>query len=138
MDYGTAIPGYECYTIKENGNVYHNGRLLKHLKNKARSERVKLKNNEGKLIRIAVAKLIAITFIPNLNHHTKIIFKDRDKSNCTASNIQWVSAAAWCRFVNHHAESEALLGPPKPKRQPDWIDPARVPLNGYPGYYSIS
>ncbi|HAO06904.1 MAG TPA: hypothetical protein DCQ50_07925, partial [Chryseobacterium sp.] len=23
----------------------------------------------------------------------------------------------------------------RPKKEPDWIDPARVPLNGYPGYY---
>jgi hypothetical protein len=135
MDYSKPIPGYNDYTITANGNVYHKGRLLKHLKNKARSERVKLKNSEGKLIRIAVAKLIAVTFIPNPHNYTKIIYKDHNKNNCTVSNIEWVSFAAWSRFVNHRAESEALLGAPKPRRQPDWIDPTRIPLNSYPGYY---
>lgn len=135
MDFGTAIPGFNGYTITANGNVFKGDKLLHHLKNKERSERVKLKNSDGKFIRIAVAKLLAVTFIPNPYHHTKIIFKDRNKNNCTVSNIQWVSASEFTRFVNHHAESDALLGAPKRRREPDWIDPARVPLKNFAGYY---
>ncbi len=135
MDYGTKVPGFNSYTITENGNVFYAGRLLHQLQGPGRAARVRLKNSNGKIIRKAVAKLLAVTFIPNPNHYTKIIFKDRDKSNCTVSNIQWVSAAEFTRFVNNHAESDALLGPSKARREPDWIDPARVPITGFCGYY---
>ena len=135
MDYGTKVPGFIDYTITEDGNVYYNNKLLRLLHSPGRAARVKLKDSDGKIIRIAVAKLIALTFIPNPNEDTKIIFKDRNKNNCTVSNIQWVSNAAFTRFVNHHAERDALLGAPKPKKQPDPIDPARVPVTGFSGYY---
>lgn len=135
MEYAATVPGFDNYTVTQNGEVFCGNRLLKPLQSPGRAERVKVKNREGKIIRIAMAKLVAITFIPNPHNHSKIIFKDRDKNNCTVSNIQWVSAGEFTRFVNHHAESDNLLGPPRPKRKPDWIDLARVPIEGYPGYY---
>lgn len=135
MDYGANIPGFNDYTITANGNVFHNNKLLRPLQSPGRAARVKIKNSDGKIIRIAIAKLVAVTFISNPNQYTKIIFKDRDKNNCTVSNIQWVSNGEFTRFVNHHAESDNLLGPLKPRREPDWIDPARVPITGFQGYY---
>ena len=135
MDHGKPIPGFTGYTITETGNVFRNGKLLKQLQSSNRAARVKLKKSDGEYARIAIAKLLAITFIPNPHHHTKIIFKDRDKNNNTVDNIQWVSAAEWTRFVNHYAESCALLGAPKPRKEPDWIDPERIPVNNCAGYY---
>jgi hypothetical protein len=133
--YGTNIPGFTGYTITENGKVFKGSRLLHALQSPGRAARVKLKNCDGKFIRVAIAKLLAITFIDNPHNYTKIIFKDRNKNNCTVNNIQWVSVGEWCRFVNHHAASDALLGAPRPRRQPDPIDPGRVPVQNFPGYY---
>lgn len=104
-------------------------------KNAGRSVRVRVKDSRGKTIRIAIAKLIALAFIPNPHNYSRIIFRDRDKNNCRSDNIQWVSAAEFIRFVNRYAESHNLMGPPRRYRKPDWIDPARVPLNVFAGYY---
>lgn len=128
------IPGYENYTITPNGKVYCGQRCLCILKSTGnRAPRVKLKDAKGEITRVIIARLLAITFIPNPHNHPQIIFKDRDKNNCTVNNIQWVSANDFIRFVKGCAEE--LLGPPRPKKQPDWIDPTRVPLKGYPSYY---
>lgn len=135
MEAAANIPGYRRYTITPDGKVFCGNRLLKPMPNPGRSVRVRLKDSSGKTIRIAIAKLIALTFIPNPHNYSRIIFKDRDKNNCRSDNIQWVSGGEFVRFVNGYAQSDNLLGPPKPKREPDWIDPERVPLNGFPGYY---
>ncbi|MEO9022804.1 MAG: hypothetical protein ABI237_18140 [Ginsengibacter sp.] len=135
MQYAAPIPGFERYTVTSNGEVFNGDCLLKHRKVSGRSARVKIKGSKGKIVRMAVAELVALAFIANLHNHSKIIFKDRDNNNCTVDNIQWVSTGEFTRFVNHHAESDNLLGPPRQKRKLDWIDPERVPLQGYPGYY---
>jgi len=135
MKTAALIPGFENYTVSPGGEVYCGSRLLKAMPNPGRAARVKLRDKDGKLVRIAIAKLVARAFIPNPHNHPKIIFKDRDKNNCQADNIQWVSAGEFSSFVNGHAESDNLLGPRRRKREPDWIDPARVPLEGFPGYY---
>jgi len=130
------IPGYENYRVTPRGKVYYGLRMLHASRGTGnRAARVKLRDAEGKSVRIAIAKLIALAFIPNPDNHSKIIFKDLDNNNCTVDNIQWVSTGEFTRFVNHHAERDSLLGPPRPKRKPDWIDPERVRLQGYPGYY---
>lgn len=126
---------YPGYSITADGEAFNGNYLLKASQSPGRAARVKVKDKEGKSVRIAIAKLIALVFIPNPDKHNKIIFKDRDKNNCTVDNIQWVSTGEFTRFVNGHAESDNLLGPPRRRREPDWIDPGRVPMQGYPGYY---
>lgn len=129
------LEGYPGYSITADGEVFGGNYLLKASQSPGRAARVKVKDSERKTIRIAIAKLIALAFIPNPNNHSKIIFKDRNKNNCTVDNILWVSTGEFTRFVNGHAESDNLLGLPRRRREPDWIDPSRVPLQGYPGYY---
>jgi len=126
---------YPGYSITSDGQAFSGNYRLKASQSPGRAARVKVKDSNGKVIRIAIAKLIALAFIPNPDNHNKIIFKDRDNNNCTVDNIQWASAGEFTRFVNHHAESDSLLGSPRPKRKPDWIDPERVPLQGYLSYY---
>jgi hypothetical protein len=130
------IPGYKNYRITPNGKVFYGQRRLHASRGTGnRAARVKLRDAEGNSVRIVIAKLVALAFIPNPDNYGRIIFKDRDNNHCTVDNIQWVSNGEFIRFVNHHAENDNLLGPPRPKRKPDWIDPERVPLQGYPGYY---
>lgn len=130
------IPGYKNYRVTPDGKVYYGSRRLYATPGTGnRTPRIRVKDSEGKVARIAVAKLIALAFIPNPDNHHKIIFKDRDSSNCRVDNIQWVSTSEYIRFVNHHAANDNLLGPSRPKRKAEWIDPERVPLQGYPGYF---
>ena len=108
MEYAAPIPGFEQYTVTQNGEVFNGNRLLKHWEVPGRAARVKLRNNEGKIIRMAVAKLIALAFIANPHNYSRFIFKDRDKNNCTVDNIMWVSAGECTRFTQHTIESDEL------------------------------
>ena len=132
------VPGYPGYLICPLGKLYCKDRLLSCLTGRVnRSPRVKIRNKDGKRIYIILAKLVAITFIPNPGNKTHIIFKDRDQRNAAAENLQWASKSEWLSAVKYNADSEGILGPPKRKleKPKDWIDPERVPVEGYPGYY---
>jgi len=127
------IPGFPGYYINPSGEVYSKSRLLKIQKKAGKADRIKLVNKNRKAERHSVAWFIAVTFIPNPNNHTKIIFKDRDKTNYAAGNIEWVSALDFKR----HYYSCDLLGEPVSKKvkDPVFIDPKRVPVEGYEGYF---
>ncbi len=132
------IPGYKDHWITPDGKVYAGNRCLNILEGKGRrAHRVRIRNSEGKLMSLTVAKLVALTFIPNPENHPKVIFKDHDLLNCTVDNLQWVSRSNWNRFVSGSTENADLLGPPKPKKEKPyvWIDPERVELPDFPGYY---
>ena len=132
------IPGYPDHWITPNGEVYANNRRLPIVEGKGRrAKRVRIRNSEGKLLAVTLSKLVALSFIPNPDNHPQVIFKDHDLSNCTVDNLQWVSRSNWNRFVSRAVENAELLGPPKAKKEkPDvWIDPERVELPDFPGYY---
>lgn len=124
------IPGYPGYTVTACGSVYYEGRLLKWNKNGRRSVRVSVKNSSGKTTRIAVAKLIALACIPNPHHYSKIIFKDRNKNNCTVDNIRWVSPSECTLFAQHTIESDGI------GKQSVYYGKESdcVQLKAYPGY----
>lgn len=118
------IPGYENYAVTPCGKVYHGQHRLYASQGAGnRAERVKLRDAQGKSIRITTAKLVAMTFIPNPDNYDRLIFIDRDSANCCVENLRWVSAVGFIRFVKRCAETDELLGIARPKREPDWIDP---------------
>ena len=129
------IPGYASYSVSSDGNVYRGNTLLKPLVSKPRASRVKLRDEKGELVKIAIAKLVAITFVPNPNNYKKIIFKDRNKENNHHTNIAWVSESQYISFYIHSVEYEELLLIPEKKLKPEvFIDPERVPIEGYPNF----
>lgn len=135
MEASAKIPGHEGYTVTPDGKVFRGNYLVRCFQSPGRAARVRLRIAPGKTVRVAIAKLVALAYIPNPFHYTHIVFKDRDKNNCTTRNIQWVSKSEFIRFVNRYEERTQLLGPPRPRREPDWIDPDRIPMIGHPGYY---
>lgn len=50
---------------------------------------IKLHNNKSKQQYLRVHRLIAITFIPNINNHPVINHKDGNIKNNTISNLEW-------------------------------------------------
>lgn len=88
MENAASIPGYEDYRITRSGEVYQGERRIKPIQSKGgKSARIKLRSN-GKVIAVAVPKLVAITHVPNPNNHTHIILIDRSKDNYHADNIR--------------------------------------------------
>lgn len=128
---------YPGYFVSEEGKVFHWDRELKPIGKKGGASRVKLKTPEGQWTRIAIAKLVAFSFIPNPKAYTHIVFKDRDKSNNHHTNIAWVSASQAITFNNHYVDTyEQLLSIAEtPKKEPAYIDPGRVPIHGYPNFF---
>lgn len=133
------IPGWEQYRITTCGCVYNSkARLLKNVYcGHKRSVRVRLYSKQTKAVRVAVAKLVALTFLPNPYGFTKLIHKDHDLHNTHVSNLLWVNNVDWIRHVRRLQEAADTLGMPLPvKQKPVYsIDPDRVPLTGIPGFY---
>ena len=49
------------------------------------------KKIDGKNTLIYIHKIVAELFVPNPNNYKKLVFRDRNRSNCQASNLQWMS-----------------------------------------------
>ncbi len=129
------ISGFPGYYITLCGKVYSRDRLLTPQKCRNKADRVKVKSRSGILERHTVAWLIATAFVPNPDNHLKVVFVDKDKSNCTLENLRWVSKEDYHYF--YHASAD-ILGPPRPKRkaaEPVWLDPERIPVEGFEGYF---
>lgn len=94
-----TIPGYEDYTVSEDGHVYsmkkpmadgskrsigapENGGYLK----------VNLRDKNGKIKHFFVHKLVAEAFIPNPNGYEHVTHKDGDKENNAVENLEWSNA----------------------------------------------
>lgn len=141
--FAQPIPGFPGYSVSTNGNVYCYNRELFKKRAKNRADRVIVKEENGRQRLLSVAKMLALTFLPNPDGHTEVVFIDGDYSNCCIDNLKWLSAGNFKRCNRagsgrrHILEgSNELLGVKKKEpKLPDWVDPARVPIEGFPGYY---
>jgi len=130
------VPGLEQYRVSSDGAVYSSGALLKTIKRQNAAPQVRLRRN-GKVSKRTVSKLVALAFIPNPGNYDKVIHLDRNFQNCTIENLQWANTLQFFRHIKNLDSNDALLGPPRrrKKREPDWIDPLRVPIDEFPGYF---
>lgn len=82
------IKRYPEYEINTQGDIRHvdTGRILKPTPSFNGHLRVKLKNKTE-----YVGRLVAETFIPNIQGYSDIRYKDGDKTNLSVSNIEWAS-----------------------------------------------
>ena len=91
------IEGYEgLYQVSNLGRVkslrnnhgQFREKILKPGKNKLGYLQVNL-YKEGKIKRCLVHRLVAETFIPNVNNYTQVNHKDENKTNNCVSNLEW-------------------------------------------------
>lgn len=131
------IPGTANYWITPQGEVFNpKGFPLKHIRAPNRGAWVKLKDKNGERVKTTVAKLVALTFIPNPCWHERVIFRDRDKTNAAAENLMWVSE--WEYRSWYHNTASDLLGEarrPKPAAAKIEKHPFSMPVHDFPGYY---
>ena len=93
------------FKISNFGRVYsypsnspENPILLSGYKN-AGYNAIPTKKKNGKKTLIYVHKLVADFFVANPNNHKKLIFKDRDRTNCHASNLRWVGKEEYADYM---------------------------------------
>lgn len=86
------IDGYEgIYQISNEGNVY-NVKEMKSVSTFMKNDGymcVALTNHDGKVKQHRVHRLVATTFIPNVENKTIVKHKDGNKTNNHVKNIQW-------------------------------------------------
>lgn len=63
------------------------------------------RKTDGKNTLRYVHKLVASLFVENPEKHKKLIFKDRNRGNCAASNLEWVSNADYSAYRKEFAKS---------------------------------
>lgn len=131
------IPGYDDLFITCNATVYYKDRILFKRRGKGRADRVIIQSADGVKKHVTVAKLLAGAFIPNPEGHKEVIFKDRNLNNCSIENLQWVSSFEFNSFKKRNCASDELLGASyiKKVKATVWIDPERIPVEGFEGYY---
>lgn len=89
------IARYEArYLIREDGVVINlaNNCPLKPIRNPNGYLKVSLANGDGTSRQVSLHVLVAKHFIPNPYDHLQVNHKDGDKTNCSVSNLEWVSA----------------------------------------------
>ena len=91
------IPNYESlYVINPKGEIYSLLHSTTHKLNPTWHEKIKsylvhlTKENKQKTYHLQ--RLVASTFILNPYHKRYIQFKDKNKKNCSVSNLQWSDA----------------------------------------------
>ena len=83
----------ENYSINENGEVKNNktNKLLKQSQHKNGYMSVSIKITNGSYKQYYVHRLVAETFLPNLDNLTDVNHKDYNKQNNSVENLEWCS-----------------------------------------------
>lgn len=94
------IPGYEgLYAATSCGRIwsYRSKKFLKPIAAKDGYQKVNLYKN-GKMKTCQIHRLIAATFIPNVNNYLEVNHKDFVKTNNTVNNLEWCDHAYNMRY----------------------------------------
>lgn len=85
------IENYEMYKIDEIGNIYRNNMKLKQsIRNNYKC--VDLCKN-GEIKRYSTHRLVAETYIPNINNLPQINHKDGNRFNNSIENLEWCTSS---------------------------------------------
>ncbi|MFT3703020.1 MAG: HNH endonuclease [Agriterribacter sp.] len=130
------VAGYEDYYVTKDGTVYFQDRILCKKRSKGKAERVELRDGYANKKLITVARLVATAFISNPQGFEHVIFKDGDKRNINIENLRWLSRDDFYSRKHRNRSSDELLGVTQVKKTKTvWIDPERIPVQGFVGYY---
>ena len=102
------IPGYEnLYQASNRGRIRSNKTILK--QSLVRGYLAVCLCKEKKQKNYYVARLVALTFIPNPNNLPQVNHKDEDKTNNSVENLEWCSAAYNLNYGNHNKKMQQSL-----------------------------
>ena len=101
-----------------------NPKLLSGYKN-AGYHAIPTKKKDGRNTLIYVHKIVADLFVPNPNSYKKLVFRDRDRTNCHATNMQWVSKEQYADYMRERKSVYDYRPDFKPNTK---LTPAKVSL----------
>lgn len=82
---------YKGYEVSDLGRVRRDGRILTPWEDCRGTLRVSLCSNGIYKSKPLVRRLVALAFVPKEENQIYVIHKDRDRWNCEAKNLQWVT-----------------------------------------------
>ena len=93
MEIFKTIKEYPAYLISDKGNVRKksNGRTLKATRKPNGYLHINLATGDGRRKKEYVHRLVALTFIPNVNHCPEVNHIDGVRDNNAVSNLEWVT-----------------------------------------------
>lgn len=93
MEIFKTIKEYPAYLISDKGNVRKksNGKTLKASKKTNGYLQINLVTGDGRRKKEYVHRLVALTFIQNVNHHPEVNHIDGTRDNNDVSNLEWVT-----------------------------------------------
>lgn len=111
------IEGCEHYHINEEGVVLNSktGRVLKTDLTNMGYKRVTLWHVDQKRVRVAVHRLVAMTFVPNPENKPMVNHLDGNKINNHRTNLEWVSCS---ENTIHAFETGLRVAPDNTGRKP--------------------
>lgn len=88
-----VIPGFSNYKISRCGNIYNKDgeKLSPQFDKKSKRLRVRIYDDQNKRHTPNVARLVALTFIPNPDGKANVQHIDGNPSNNNVENLRWVS-----------------------------------------------
>lgn len=93
-------------SVYENGEVFRNGRKLKHQICKHGYHRVwVIRKSDGKRFGSGIHRLVAMAFLPNHENKSSVNHMDCNKSNNHVSNLEWCNHKENMR----HAHANGLV-----------------------------
>ena len=87
------LEGFSKYKFSNTGKVWskHFKRLVSVQPIKYGSDRVVLRNNEGKNVTMPLDIMIALAFIPNPENKPTVNHKNHDKTDNRVENLEWAT-----------------------------------------------
>lgn len=97
----TNLDNFTDYEVKEDGTIRNrfNGKVYKHITDRAGYKRVYLTGTNSKRSNLAVHRLLAMTYIPNPDNKPCVNHIDGDKTNNNLLNLEWCTH----KENTHHA-----------------------------------
>ena len=99
------VKNYEnLYVINSHGEIMNvkTGKFLKHTKLNTGYYSVALRGYNGKFKRFLLHRLLAESFIDNLNNKPMVNHKDGDKTNNNLNNLEWCTLAENLKHAAEH------------------------------------
>lgn len=95
------------YTVYSDGRVYSNimNKFLKHIIVKDGVHKFRLLESKDKAKMFSIHRLVALTFIPNIENKPQVDHIDGDKSNNDISNLRWCTNSENQNFRDEQGNS---------------------------------
>lgn len=125
-----TIEGFGHYVVRDVGGEIYNLRTMKLVKgwvNESGYRRVELRNGKKRSLQY-IHRLVALAFVPNDQPFEKgeVNHLDRDRYNCDAVNLEWVTKQDNLEYRWNHALKQFDVIDHSEEEEPEYEEPPKI------------